>query len=183
MTMTMLLLFLLFLKMTTRFGAKRARTGGIFSASYSRFFSGFSEEDASLLLLLLNERTMIKRTENPRLSGRSIDDDARKFPSLSPSLLLLRKRGFGWCEKENRFKALLLLLLLLIVSRGMVLCSFFPPQLLRTKISHEGVLWLVGWRKVTLSLDEREQRHETRKSADAESDSPRRSDVFVFTRR
>ena len=85
MTMTMLLLFLLFLKTTTRFGAKRARTGGIFSASYSRFFSGFSEEDASLLLLLLNERTMIKRTENPRLSGRSIDDDARKFPSLSLS--------------------------------------------------------------------------------------------------
>ena len=72
MTTTMLLLFLLFLKTTTRFGAKRARTGGIFSASYSRFFSGFSAEADASLLLLLNERTMRKRTENPRLSGRSL---------------------------------------------------------------------------------------------------------------
>ena len=63
----------------------------------------------------------------------------------------------------------------------MVLCSFFPPQLLRTKISHEGVLWLVGWRK-SLSLDE-ENNDTKRARADAESDSPRRSDVFVFTRR
>tara|TARA_B100000482_G_scaffold109714_1_gene79243 strand:+ start:89 stop:376 length:288 start_codon:yes stop_codon:yes gene_type:complete len=64
-----LFLLVVLLKTPTRFGAKRARTGGIFSASYSRFFSGFSEADASPLLLL-NERTMRKRAENPRLLSR-----------------------------------------------------------------------------------------------------------------
>ena len=133
MTMTMLLLFLLFLKTTTRFGAKRARTGGIFSASYSRFFSGFSEADASPLLLL-NERTMRKRAENPRLLSR---------PSLS--LFLLRKRDivvFGGAKRRAGLKR---------CSSQTCCCvrclwgmCLFPKRLNKSTA-------LVGWRNVTRS--------------------------------
>ena len=127
MTMTMLLLFLLFLKMTTRFGAKRARTGEyifgvVFALLFWLFGGGYISSSSS------SQRTNDDKTHGkPTPFGRSIDDDARKFPSLSPSLLLLRKRGFGWCEKENRFKALLLLLLLLIIVAGDGVVFLFSP--------------------------------------------------------
>jgi len=100
-----------------------------------------------------------------RAIDRSIDDDARKFPSLSLFFFFFffESAVFGGAKRRTGLKRCLC-----CGGDGVVT---FSPQ--RKKISIKD---MVGWLEKSHSL-EREQRHETH--ADAESDSLRRRRSFL----
>jgi hypothetical protein len=140
--------------------------GVVFALLFWLFGGGCISSSSSSSSQRTNEqRTMRKRRKTHAFPG---DRSMTTRESFLLSLFLFfffffESAGFGWCEKENRFNALLLVCVV-----GDVPFS----------LNGWLVGWLVGWRKVTLSLERESSDTHTR--ADAEcSDSPRRPREFL----